>query len=153
MNKKLLTVLGCVTAFVLLGGVLWVDRGSHNETLPIKDKQITMETRTDGLKIEILTEGSGASVASGQTAVVNYTGTLTDGTVFDSSIPRGQTFPVHLGRGEVIKGWDIGLIGMKVGEKRKLTIPPELAYGKEGFPGVIPESATLIFEITLESIQ
>ncbi len=149
-------MLLCVTAFALLGAVLWADKKStdgENEALLLKDKQTTMETKIDGLKIEILTEGSGVGVMSGQTAVVHYTGTLTDGTVFDSSIPRGKTFPVSLGRGEVIKGWDLGLVGMKVGEKRKLTIAPELAYGKEGYSGVIPESATLIFEVTLESIQ
>lgn len=109
--------------------------------------------KLDKLGIEILTEGTGAAVASGQTAVVDYTGTLTDGTVFDSSIPRNQPFDVHLGRGEVIQGWELGLVGMKVGEKRKLTIPPELGYGASGFPGVIPPNATLIFEVTLRAIK
>jgi FKBP-type peptidyl-prolyl cis-trans isomerase len=103
--------------------------------------------------IEILTTGTGEGAVEGQTLLVDYTGMLTDGTVFDSSIPRGQPFEVHLGRKEVIEGWELGLSGMKVGEKRKLTIPPELAYGEDGFPGVIPKNATLIFEVTLRAIN
>ncbi|OGZ05276.1 MAG: peptidylprolyl isomerase [Candidatus Lloydbacteria bacterium RIFCSPHIGHO2_01_FULL_49_22] len=112
-----------------------------------------MNTAIEGLQIDILTPGTGAGAESGQTLIVDYTGMLTDGTIFDSSIPRGQPFPVNLGRGEVIRGWDLGLVGMKVGEKRKLTISSELAYGKEGFSGVIPPNATLVFEITLKAIQ
>lgn len=106
-----------------------------------------------GIKIEKIMEGEGNGVVSGQTAIVDYTGMLTDGTVFDSSIPRGEPFPVRLGAGEVIQGWELGILGMKVGEKRKLTISPELGYGAQGFPGVIPPNAILIFEVTLKSIQ
>lgn len=112
-----------------------------------------MEQNIPGLTMLTITEGSGEGAKSGQTVVVDYTGTLTDGTVFDSSIPRGQPFTVHLGKGEVIRGWDLGIVGMKVGEVRKLTIAPELAYGKDGFPGVIPPNATLIFEVTLRAIK
>ncbi len=158
MNKQTTTILICAGAFLVLGGVLFVN--SPNEELNEKLSEVStvnnapnMETQTQGLNIEILTAGDGVGVASGQTAVVHYTGMLTDGKVFDSSIPKGQTFPVQLGRGQVIKGWEIGLVGMKVGEKRKLTIAPELGYGKDGYPGVIPPNATLIFEVTLVSIQ
>lgn len=122
--------------------------------LPTDNMHTTMTTTTpEGLTIEILQEGTGPGALAGQTLLVDYTGTLSTGEVFDSSIPHGEPFAVHLGKGEVIRGWDIGLLGMKVGEKRKLTIPSELAYGQMGFPGVIPENATLTFEITLRAIQ
>jgi len=106
-----------------------------------------------GLRYEDLECGDGAEVARGDTAVVHYTGTLEDGTKFDSSLDRGQPFPFTIGAGQVIQGWDEGVAGMKVGGKRKLTIPPELAYGKAGRPPVIPRNATLIFEVTLVEVQ
>jgi len=84
---------------------------------------------------------------------IHYTGTLEDGTEFDSSIPRGQPFTFTLGRGQVIKGWDQGLLGMCEGDKRRLTIPPELGYGKRGFGDVIPPNAILIFETELIQIE
>lgn len=105
------------------------------------------------LRIETTQEGNGAPAANGQTISVHYTGALTDGSVFDSSIPRGEPFELTLGAGQVIKGWDLGLVGMKVGEKRRLTIPPELGYGKQGFPPVIPANATLVFDVELLSIR
>lgn len=105
------------------------------------------------LQTAVLKEGSGPGAQNGQTIKVHYTGTLTDGKVFDSSIPRGEPFTLKLGAGQVIPGWELGLLGMKVGEKRRLTIPPELAYGKDGFPGVIPPNATLIFEVELLAIE
>ncbi len=112
-----------------------------------------MTATIPGLTIEILTPGSGAPIAKGQVAVVDYTGSLTNGEVFDSSIPRGQPFSVNLGSGEVIQGWDLGIVGMQVGEVRRLTIAPELGYGASGFPGVIPPNATLVFEVTLRAIK
>jgi FKBP-type peptidyl-prolyl cis-trans isomerase FkpA len=126
-----------------------------SSTLPVLPTSSTpsMTQAIPGLTIDILTPGSGASITKGQVAVVDYTGTLTDGTVFDSSIPRGQPFSVNLGRGEVIQGWDLGIVGMQVGEVRRLTIAPEMGYGASGFPGVIPPNATLIFEVTLRAIQ
>ncbi len=107
----------------------------------------------DGVTVEIKKEGTGEAVKSGQTAVVHYTGMFTDGKVFDSSIPRGAPFPVNLGRGEVIKGWDLGLVGMKVGEQRRLTIPPTLGYGANGAGGIIPPNATLVFDVELLEIR
>lgn len=104
------------------------------------------------LNIEILGEGSGAGIQNGQTAVVHYTGMLTDGTVFDSSIGRSP-LTVVLGSGRVIPGWELGLQGMKKGEKRKLTIPPELAYGASGVPGAIPPNATLVFDVEMVDIK
>ncbi len=101
------------------------------------------------MKIEDLLEGSGAEAKAGQTVSVHYVGTLLDGTKFDSSRDRGTPFKFPLGAGRVIQGWDRGVAGMKIGGQRKLTIPPDLAYGARGFPPVIPANATLVFEIEL----
>ncbi|HVJ20108.1 MAG TPA: FKBP-type peptidyl-prolyl cis-trans isomerase [Polyangiaceae bacterium] len=101
------------------------------------------------LKVEDLVQGNGDEAVAGKKVSVHYTGTLTDGSKFDSSLDRGRPFDFPLGGGRVIKGWDQGVAGMKVGGKRRLTIPPELAYGERGFPPVIPPNSTLIFEIEL----
>ena len=112
------------------------------------------EKMTDsGLKYEDLVEGDGDGAAAGQQVVVHYTGWLTDGTKFDSSLDRNQPFDFALGRGSVIRGWDEGVQGMKVGGKRKLTIPPQLGYGAHGAGGVIPPNATLVFEVELLEIR
>jgi len=113
----------------------------------------SMQNDIPGLTVEIITPGSGAEVLTGQTVVVDYTGSFMDGKVFDSSVPRGQPFTVQIGKGQVIKGWDIGIVGMKVGEVRKLTIAPELAYGSAGAGGVIPPDSTLVFEVTLRAVK
>lgn len=105
------------------------------------------------LQSEILKEGTGEAVRVGQVAEVHYDGTLVDGTMFDSSRRRGQTFSFILGRGQVIRGWDEGVVGMKVGEQRKLTIPADMGYGASGVPGVIPPNATLVFDVELVGIS
>ncbi len=105
------------------------------------------------LDIDILEEGKGPAIKNGDTAVVHYTGTLVDGTKFDSSVDRDTSFSFSLGAGEVIAGWEQGIIGMKVGEKRRLSIPPSLGYGSAGAGGVIPPNATLIFEVQLLEIK
>ena len=103
----------------------------------------------DKLVIEDLVVGSGEAAASGQKVTVHYTGWLTNGTKFDSSKDRNEPFIFGLGKSQVIRGWDEGVQGMKVGGKRKLTIPPAMGYGARGAGGVIPPNATLVFEVEL----
>ena len=104
-------------------------------------------TTSSGLQYVDLTVGTGAMAEAGQTVSVHYTGWLENGKKFDSSVDRGQPFSFPLGAGRVIKGWDEGVKGMKVGGKRKLTIPSKLGYGAQGAGGVIPPNATLIFDV------
>jgi FKBP-type peptidyl-prolyl cis-trans isomerase len=104
------------------------------------------------LVIEDLVVGTGREAKKGDVVEVHYTGWLTDGKKFDSSVGRGP-FSFDLGAGQVIAGWDRGVAGMKVGGKRKLTVPPELGYGSRGFPGVIPPQATLVFEVELLGVR
>jgi FKBP-type peptidyl-prolyl cis-trans isomerase FkpA len=110
-------------------------------------------TTPSGLRYVDSKAGSGAEAKAGQTVDVHYTGWLTNGTKFDSSKDRGQPFTFPLGGGRVIKGWDEGVQGMKVGGVRKLTIPPELGYGPRGAGGVIPPNATLVFEVELLGVK
>ncbi len=102
-----------------------------------------------GLEIEDQIVGDGEEAIAGQTVEVHYTGWLVDGTKFDSSHDRNQTFSFKLGGGQVIAGWDQGVAGMKIGGTRKLTIPPDLGYGERGAGGVIPPNATLVFKVEL----
>ena len=107
----------------------------------------------DKLITEDITIGTGPTATPGKSVSVNYTGTLTDGTKFDSSLDRGDPFNFNLGGGEVIRGWDQGVAGMKVGGKRRLIIPSELGYGPNGSPPVIPPNATLVFTVELLGVQ
>lgn len=128
-----------------------VPEQAYNPTAPLSKNKIIYNR---SMKIEVTKDGTGVEIENGQTAVVSYVGTLENGTMFDASKNHGDgTFSFTLGAGQVIKGWDQGVLGMKVGESRTLTIPPELAYGPSGIPPVIPGNATLVFEVTLLGIK
>jgi FKBP-type peptidyl-prolyl cis-trans isomerase len=118
-----------------------------------KPKANKVVTTADGLKYQIIKQGHGATAKAGQKVTVHYTGWLANGTKFDSSVDRGQPFQFDLGAHQVIQGWDEGVAGMKIGEKRKLTIPSALGYGAQGAGGVIPPNATLIFDVELLGVQ
>jgi len=107
----------------------------------------------NGLQIEVIATGSGPETKPGDSIDVHYRGTLTNGKQFDASYDRGEPLNFTVGKGQVIQGWDQGLLGMQVGEKRKLTIDPELGYGARGAGGVIPPNATLWFEVELLGVQ
>ena len=111
-----------------------------------------MTTTPSGLQYRDVVVGKGAQPKEGDTVVVNYTGRFTNGKIFDTSVGK-RPFEFKLGRGEVIKGWDEGVASMHVGGKRKLVIPPNLAYGADGYPGVIPPNSTLTFDVELLNIK
>jgi hypothetical protein len=129
----------------------WLDELRNSQKLLEAPGQIVYSAGM--LKIEDQVVGEGASAQSGNVVSVHYTGTLPDGSKFDSSLDRGQPFEFTLGQGRVIKGWEQGVLGMKVGGKRKLEIPPDLGYGARGFPPVIPANSTLHFEIELLGVR
>ena len=110
-------------------------------------------TTATGLQYWDIKVGTGAVAEKGKTVSMEYTGWLTDGKKFDSNVGSGKPFSLRLGAGQVIKGWDEGIVGMKVGGKRQLKIPPQLGYGAQGYPGAIPPNATLIFDVTLLGVQ
>ncbi|OGH06750.1 MAG: peptidylprolyl isomerase [Candidatus Levybacteria bacterium RBG_13_35_9] len=114
---------------------------------------LNKQTLESGLIIEDEKIGEGEEVKTGDTISIHYTGMFTNGQKFDSSLDRNQPFETQIGVGRVIKGWDEGVIGMKAGGKRRLTIPPSLAYGEQGVPGSIPPNSTLIFELELLEIK
>jgi len=162
MLNIILSILFVVVVFV--GGYYFKDSFFKVENgNKINNNLIMNNQEQNNFKIEILKEGSGVEIKNGDKAAMHYTGTLETGQKFDSSLDRGQPFEFVLGVGQVIKGWDMGVLGMnpthkimggmKVGEKRKLTIPYEFAYGEAGIPGVIPPKSTLIFEIELLKIN
>jgi peptidylprolyl isomerase len=138
-----------VVALAAFGVVLAVSATGQDP--PKKEEKVI--TTKSGLKYVDQQEGTGKEAKAGDTVSVHYTGTLKDGKKFDSSRDRGQPFEFPLGAGRVIKGWDEGVAGMKVGGKRKLIIPPELGYGARGAGGVIPPNAELTFEVELLGIK
>lgn len=148
-----ITVLQPVVAALLclsISGLAVADTSTPISPTTKVSKKMTTES---GLIYEDTTVGTGATATAGQTVTVHYTGWLTNGTKFDSSKDRNQPFSFRLGAGEVIRGWDEGVAGMKVGGTRKLTIPPQLGYGARGAGGVIPPNATLVFEVELLGVK
>lgn len=149
-------IVWILIVILVVGGLVYLTmRGKSNTNT--ENQSNTMAQEIEGLKITLLQEGSGESAKVGNNVSMNYTGSLIDGTVFDSNIDpqfgHVQPFIFTLGAGQVIKGWDLGLEGMQVGEKRRLEIAPELAYGASGVGNIIPPNATLIFEVELLSIN
>lgn len=153
--KKIIVIIILLIIFVF--SFYFLLQKSKGNTFPENNQMKAMISESDenqDLKIEVLRQGTGEEVKNGDAVSVHYTGTLENGTKFDSSLDRGTPFVFTLGAGQVIEGWDLGILGMKVGEKRKLVIPPELAYGETGTPGgPIPPNATLIFEVELIDIN
>lgn len=156
MNDKVTLLI--VTGLILIG-VFYISSiggktsAGNNNLLKGDITEVINNNQKDMIKIETIIEGSGVESKVGDNLTVHYTGTLEDGTKFDSSVDRGSPFVFALGAGRVIQGWEKGMEGMKVGEKRKLTIQPEYAYGERGISGVIPPNAVLIFEVELLAIN
>lgn len=149
MSKAILVVIIVVILIAIIWGVYFLVSNPGQSIVPgIQDD----DKEVQGMKIQTTQQGSGAEVKTGDNVTVHYTGTLEDGKKFDSSLDRNAPFTFQVGKGSVIKGWDLGVVGMKVGEKRKLTIPPDLAYGPTGFL-MIPANATLTFDIELLKIN
>ena len=129
------------------------DKGDGGFSAELGIDPAALTSKPSGLKYQDLSAGQGAEAVEGKTAVVHYTGWLTNGQKFDSSRDRGEPFAFRLGAGQVIAGWDEGVAGMKVGGRRKLVIPAELGYGQAGAPPVIPPGATLVFDVELLGVQ
>lgn len=156
MSKKLLwksssifAVISSIVFGAVFGGCTKKEPAPEGTSIQVQ----TNVAPVTSLKIEDAQVGTGAEAVTGKVVSVHYTGWLTNGTEFDSSRKRGVPFEFKLGDRKVIAGWDQGVVGMKVGGKRKLTIPPQLAYGEKGIGGVIPPNATLVFEVELMGVQ
>ena len=158
MKKTYLTIILVIILIIIIAGIyIFSQKNKMSEPQNQNQNQQIQSTSNikdiQGMKVEILKEGTGEPAKSGDTVSVHYVGTLENGTKFDSSIDRGEPFSFTLGENRVIQGWELGVLGMKVGEKRKLIIPSNLAYGNQAVGGVIPANATLVFEVELLKIN
>ena len=152
MLTRILIVIASVAVIVLVIGAMLVLKGQPEKVSATPTPAATESGSPAALESTDEVVGTGAEAVAGKTVSVNYTGTLTDGTKFDSSYDRNQPFEFELGAGRVIKGWDQGVAGMKVGGKRKLVIPPSLGYGAQA-NGKIPANSTLVFEVELLDVK
>ena len=151
---------------ILFAGFIFVNSQALKKESQLKDSVVVptpevqaaatanpQDAKITEMKTEDIVVGTGQEATNGKKVTVHYTGTLTSGTKFDSSLDRNQPFTFTLGAGEVIKGWDLGVKGMKVGGKRKLTVPSDLGYGPNGAPPVIPPNAALVFEVEVLKVE
>ena len=145
MTQRLLLLL-----LILMTAILAFGQSKNSAPTKVTGKA---HTTSSGLEYWDITPGAGATATSGKHVKVHYTGWLTNGKKFDSSVDRNEPFEFKLGNGDVIKGWDEGVEGMKVGGKRQLRVPPQLGYGSQGAGGVIPPNATLIFDVELLDVR
>jgi len=152
MAKDTIVVSAIGVGIVLLAGAIMFGIFRLPQAPPLVEEEEGQVMQEEKLVTEDIEEGTGDAVESGDTVVIHYTGTLKDGTKFDSSLDRGEPFETQIGVGQVIEGWDEGVVGMKVGGKRKLIIPPSMGYGTQGVPG-IPPNSTLIFDVELLEIK
>lgn len=152
-NIAIVFVFIFITISLIVALTYLSDRNQRSDTGTKTSGFGSEEGGVDVVQSEDILEGDGEDVKSGDTISVHYTGTLLDGTKFDSSLDRNEPFSFTLGAGEVIAGWDQGIVGMRVGGKRKLTIPPDLAYGQTGAGSQIPPNATLVFEVELLEVK
>lgn len=161
-------VISVLIVLLVVSVLVFITINKRKEAVSLSDQAAIQEGTAEiinmeneeiakNIKISILKEGTGEEAKAGDTVAMNYSGTLADGTTFDSNVDpkfqHVQPFVFTLGIGQVIKGWDVGVAGMKVGEKRKLEIAPDFAYGSTGAGGVIPPNATLTFEVELLGIK
>lgn len=145
-----IAIIVILVVVVALGAFFFIQKQNQNKVATGGGNMITTQS---GLQYQDLVVGAGAEAVPGKSVTVHYTGTLQDGSKFNSSVDRNQPFTFNLGAGQVIPGWDEGVAGMKVGGKRKLVIPPDLAYGAQGYPPVIPANATLTFDVELLEVK
>ncbi|MEK7588841.1 MAG: FKBP-type peptidyl-prolyl cis-trans isomerase [Patescibacteria group bacterium] len=152
-NKNM--ILWVAIVFLVIGGLVFLSINNKNNSL--ENNQTNMENKAEGVKITVIQEGNGKVAKIGDNVSMNYTGRLEDGTVFDSNVDpkfnHVDPFVFTLGEGQVIKGWDVGVEGMKEGEKRTLVVAPEFGYGANGVGGVIPGNATLVFDVELVEVK
>lgn len=151
-NFIIAVIIGILSLFIFAYFIFGLGGGPASNTITSDAPEVAQPSTTENVKIEDIEEGTGPEVKSGDTVIMHYTGTLSDGTKFDSSLDRNEPFETQIGVGKVIKGWDLGVPGMKVGGKRKLTIPPSLGYGDQA-TGSIPANSILIFDVELLEIK